>query len=89
MSSEPLSPEEVERLLHRDSRTAVADMLVLRDALLRLGDAYERLAGAVGDLQRIVALSEQRMRDRAGEHADADAPAPDRERRREPPGRAD
>jgi len=50
MSSEPLTPEQVDALLRPDARTASADMLVLRDALLRLGEAWEQLAAAAGDL---------------------------------------
>jgi hypothetical protein len=50
MPSEPLSPEQIDALLQPDPRTAAADMLVLRDALLRLGDAWEQLAAAAGDL---------------------------------------
>lgn len=50
MSSEPLTPAQVDALLRPDPRTASADMLVLRDALLRLGEAWEQLAAAAGDL---------------------------------------
>jgi len=54
MASEPLSPEQVDALLRPDPRTtAAADMLVLRDALLRLGDAWDRLAEAAGALHDV------------------------------------
>jgi hypothetical protein len=52
-SPEPLSPQQVDALLRPDARSAAADMLVLRDALLRLGDAWERLAEAAGELHQV------------------------------------
>ena len=54
MVPEPLSPAQVDALLSPDPRTtAAADMLVLRDALLRLGDAWDRLAEAAGTLHDV------------------------------------
>jgi hypothetical protein len=50
MTPEPLSHDDVDALLRPDPRTPGADMLVLRDALLRLGDAWEQLATAAGEL---------------------------------------
>lgn len=50
MATQPLTPSEVDELL-RDPRSATADMLVLRDALLRMGGALDRLASAVSKLQ--------------------------------------
>jgi hypothetical protein len=52
MNLDPLSPEQVEALLRPDPRTRTADLLVLRDALLRMGGALERLHGAVLQLHR-------------------------------------
>ncbi len=52
MSTEPLSPDQVDRLLRPDPRTRTADLLVLRDSLLRMGGALERLANAVTHLQK-------------------------------------
>ena len=75
----PLQPQEVDALLRPDARTVKADLLVLRDALQRMGSAFERLADAVVELQRVAARMEQ-----------LDARA-DRELRRPPgaPPRAD
>jgi hypothetical protein len=53
MTPEPLTPQQVDTLLRPDPRAAAADMLVLRDALLRLGDAWERLADAAGALHQV------------------------------------
>ena len=50
MSTEPLSPAEVDRLLAPDPRSAAADLLVLRDALLRLAGAWDALADAAQSL---------------------------------------
>ena len=44
MPTEPLTPQEVDRLLRPDWRTTSADLLMLRDSLLRMRDAFERLA---------------------------------------------
>lgn len=52
MNPEPLSPEQVDVLLRPDPRTRTADMLVLRDALLRMSGALEKLSGAVSQLQK-------------------------------------
>jgi len=49
----PLTPQQVDSILRPDPRAAAADMLVLRDALLRLGDAWERLADAAGELHKV------------------------------------
>jgi hypothetical protein len=51
MPTEPLTPEQVEQLLRPDPRTAAADLFVLRDALLRMSDAFERLARSAEQLQ--------------------------------------
>ena len=52
MSTKPLTHDEVDRLLRPDARTAIADMLALRDSLLRMSDAFDRLARAAERLQR-------------------------------------
>ena len=59
MTTPPLSPHEVDALLGPDPRTVTADLLVLRDALQRMGSAFERLAAAVVDLQRLAVEAEQ------------------------------
>ena len=46
MATQPLTPLEVDALLS-DPRTSTADMLVLRDALLRMGGALDKLSRAV------------------------------------------
>jgi len=46
----PLSATDVDALLAPDPRTRTADLLVLRDALLRMAGALERLSDAVGGL---------------------------------------
>ena len=51
MSSAPLTPGEVERLLEPDPRTPSADLLALRDALVRMGDACDGLASALHRLE--------------------------------------
>lgn len=53
MSVEPLSPAEVDALLGADDRrTLAADLRVLRDALLRLSDAWAQLAESAAALER-------------------------------------
>ena len=52
MTTQPLSPSEVDRLLRPDARTAIADLRALRDSLLRMGYAFERLARSAERLQR-------------------------------------
>ena len=52
MITKPLTPSEVDHLLRPDPRTTVADLLALRDSLLRMGDAFERLARSAERLQR-------------------------------------
>jgi hypothetical protein len=47
---EPLSAADVDALLAPDPRTRTADLLVLRDALLRMAGALERLSDAVDGL---------------------------------------
>ncbi len=47
---EPLSAADVDALLAPDPRTRTADLLVLRDALLRMAGALERLSDAVEGL---------------------------------------
>jgi hypothetical protein len=50
----PLEPHEIDALLRPNpQRTMAADMLVLRDALGRMGSAVERFAAAVAEMQRI------------------------------------
>jgi hypothetical protein len=79
MTTEPLTPEQVDRLLRPDPRTRAADLLVLRDSLLRMGSALERLANAMSHLQRASGeLS------RAAKRWDAEIP-----RKRGTPPRAD
>lgn len=58
MSFEPLTPAQVDALLRPDPRTVSADLLVLRDALRRLGDAWERLAAATDRLQDVARVLE-------------------------------
>lgn len=50
MTPDPLTPAEVDALLHPDPRTRSADLLVLRDALDRMAGALEQFADAVGRL---------------------------------------
>ncbi|AHG89041.1 hypothetical protein J421_1504 [Gemmatirosa kalamazoonensis] len=64
---EPLSPHQVDALLRPDPRSTAADMLVLRDALLRLGDAWEQLAEAAGALHQV---ADEIARARRPERAD-------------------
>ena len=71
MTPPPLSPHEVDALLRPDPRTMTADLLVLRDALQRMGNAFERLAAAVVDLQRLAAQAEQ-----PDQRPDAEIPRP-------------
>lgn len=51
MATQPLTPIEVDALLN-DPRSSTADMLVLRDALLRMGGALDKLASAVSRLHQ-------------------------------------
>ncbi len=51
MTAHPLSSAQVDALLRSDPRTAAADMFVLRDTLLRLGDAWVELADAATHLR--------------------------------------
>ena len=51
MTPEPLTPADVDSLLAPDPRTRSADLLVLRDALMRMSGALERLADAVERLE--------------------------------------
>ena len=85
---EPLSPEQVDALLRPDPRTAAADLLVLRDALHRLSDAWTRIATAAGELSRAAAALERRAPGRAREAMPDGAPG-EAERPRERPPRAD
>lgn len=62
MSTEPLSPEQVDLLLRHDPRTRTADMLVLRDALQRMSGALEKLSGAVSQLQRAAGELEREVK---------------------------
>ncbi|MDQ3698431.1 MAG: hypothetical protein M3373_10485 [Gemmatimonadota bacterium] len=57
--TDPLSPAEVDGLLRTDPRTAVADLLVLRDALHRLSGACERLATAAEKLKHVAGAVER------------------------------
>lgn len=76
MSSEPLTPEQVDALLRPDPRTPAADMLVLRDALLRLGDAWDRLAEAADTLQTVAEDIGRARRAPRGDAPDAVEPPP-------------
>ena len=81
MSPEPLTPDQVDALLRPDDpRTAAADLLVLRDALHRLSDAWTRIAAAAGELSRAAAALDRR----AALERDGDAEQP-----RSTPPRAD
>jgi len=51
MSTDPLPPNEVDALLAPDPRTATADLLSLRDAVTRMGEAFQRLAAAADRLR--------------------------------------
>jgi hypothetical protein len=51
MSPDPLQPNEVDALLAPDPRTATADLLSLRDAVTRMGEAFQRLAAAAERLR--------------------------------------
>jgi hypothetical protein len=62
MPLDPLSPQQVDALLKPDPRTRTADLLVLRDALQRMGGALERLHGAVSQLQRAAGELERETR---------------------------
>ncbi|GLC25589.1 hypothetical protein [Roseisolibacter agri] len=57
---DPLTPAQVDALLQPDPRTAAADLLVLRDSLLRLSDAWTRIAAAAGELSRAAAALDRR-----------------------------
>jgi hypothetical protein len=81
IAPEPLTPAQVDDLLRPDPRTAAADLLVLRDSLHRLSDAWMRIAQAAGELSRAAAALERRD---AGRDTAADA-----ERPRPTPPRAD
>ncbi len=72
--AEPLSPEQIDALLRPDPRTTAADLLVLRDALLRLGDACERLAEAAGSLHQV---ADEIVHERRAPLADAAGEPPD------------
>ena len=87
MATEPLTPQEIDVLLRPDPRTPAADLLVLRDALRRLGDAWERLATAAGQLEHAARVLE----DRTGRGASRapEIPRSDVERSRPAPPRAD
>lgn len=75
MASEPLSPEQIDALLRPDPRSTTADMLVLRDALLRLGDAWERLAEAAGALHVVAdEIARRHPRPPRGDTPDVIAP---------------
>lgn len=75
MPTEPLSPEQIEALLRPDPRSNAADMLVLRDALLRLGDAWERLAEAAGALHVVADEIARRRPPRGDAPADVAPPS--------------
>ena len=75
MATEPLTPQDIDALLRPDPRTTSADLLVLRDALRRLGDAWERLAHAAGQLEDVARSIEQRGGARRRRAAAPRAPA--------------
>ena len=81
MSSEPLTPAQVDALLRPDDpRTAAADLLVLRDALHRLSDAWTRIAEAAGELSEAAAALDRRARpthDREAERPRSQPPRAD------------
>jgi hypothetical protein len=56
MATEPLTPQQVERLLRPDLRTTAADLLQLRDSLLRMREAFARLASTAARLERSARL---------------------------------
>ena len=78
MATEPLTPQEIDALLRPDPRTTSADLLVLRDALRRLGDAWERLAHAAGQLEDAARALEQRGGARATADVERPRPTPPR-----------
>ena len=80
---DPLTPDQVDALLRPGPRTAAADLLVLRDALHRLSDAWTRIAEAAGELSRAAAALDRRQ---PGSGPDAES---DAERPRVRPPRAD
>ena len=59
MATEPLTPQEVDRLLRPDWRTSTADLLMLRDSLLRMRDAFARLATTAERLRRSARMLEE------------------------------
>ena len=68
MSPEPLTPDQVDALLRPDDpRTAAADLLVLRDALHRLSDAWSRIAAAAGELSEAAAALDRKRAEREGD----------------------
>lgn len=58
MATEPLTPQEVDRLLRPDLRTTAADLLQLRDSLLRMRDAFQRLSATADRLCRSARILE-------------------------------
>lgn len=64
---DPLTPEQVDALLRPDPRTAAADLLVLRDALHRLSDAWTRIALAAGELSKAASALDRRRPGPGGE----------------------
>lgn len=76
MATEPLTPQEVDTLLRPDWRTTTADLLVLRDSLLRMRDAFARLATTAERLQHSARqLEAMSVRSRASANAAANAAA--------------
>ena len=75
MPTEPLTPEQVEQLLRPDPRTAAADLFVLRDALLRMSDAFERLARSAEQLHESARALEHLARSAAAPGAGRSRPA--------------
>ena len=75
MAPEPLTPEQVDALLRPDPRTAAADLRVLRDALHRMADAWERVARAAGMLGDAAAGGTTPSADRPAD-LPVDAPRP-------------
>jgi len=75
---EPLTPAQVDALLQPDPRTAAADLLVLRDALHRLSDAWTRIAAAAGELSRAAAALDRRAALERGGDAEQPRPVPPR-----------
>ncbi len=56
----PLTPDEIDALLRPDPRSTAADLLVLRDNLLRMSAAWQRIADAAAEVARTARSVEAR-----------------------------